>query len=119
MSTLTKCLIAIVCVGVVGAIAVSALIRTGVVGSVQSMNHRFLLTPADLAVLSQKAEAGDGDAAMKVFDHYTFGRNEYLKGVPFLKLAYAAGNPRSRSFMESYWAKFGKTDTKSEPRQNE
>jgi TPR repeat protein len=71
-------------------------------GSVQSMNKRFLLNQADVAVLSQKAEAGDGDAAMKVFEYYNFGRNDYAKAYPFLKLAYAAGHPRARSFMEGH-----------------
>lgn len=71
-------------------------------GKARSMNAGMFLPSPELEHLSTKARNGDGEAAMKVFDHYAFALNQYDKAIPFLKIASSAGHPRAAGFMDGY-----------------
>jgi hypothetical protein len=61
----------------------------------QSMNKRFVLSRDQITDFSRAANEGNGDAAMRLYEHYSFGINDMPSSRPFLIQAYNAGNPRA------------------------
>jgi hypothetical protein len=67
------------------------------------INFVYHLSERQLIELIPKAESGDGDAAMKLSEHYGMARSEPETAERYLEMAVKAGNPRalqSRKFDE-------------------
>ena len=64
------------------------------------MNLSYVLSERQLIELIPKAEKGAGDAALKVYFHYGFGRGEMEAANGFLDMAVKAGNPKALQFNE-------------------
>jgi hypothetical protein len=64
------------------------------------MNFSYVLPERQLIELIPKAEKGDGEAAMRLYFHYGFGRGEMEAANGFLDMAVKAGNPKALQFNE-------------------
>ena len=67
------------------------------------LSHRdsvFIKSEAELADLKSKANAGNGDAAWAVFEHYALGMRDQATAEKWLKMADQLGNEKARKYIE-------------------
>ena len=67
------------------------------------MSHRdsvFIKSETGLADLKSKANAGNGDAAWAVFEHYALGMRDQATAEKWLKMADQLGNEKAQKYIE-------------------
>lgn len=61
----------------------------------KTVQPSHVLSSQERSELAPKAEAGDGDAAMRLVDHYDLATYDRSTASHYLDLAVKAGNPRA------------------------
>jgi hypothetical protein len=54
--------------------------------------------------LKKSAFNGDGEAAFKLFVHYSLGNADHKQGEPWLRLANRRGSPSARKYLDQWRA---------------